>query len=142
MLKFWNSPRVFLIFLVTSRWEYEDREGNCFHQKGAICASRQISLLEKPNKEGFVCITPIPVSQTKKFCQASGYLTVFSKHNSNVFRLQISPDHIQIAVEVRQKPAAFTCLQLLHVLMELCSSRTLNGMKSICGTVICYTCYL
>lgn len=33
-------------------------------------------------------------------------------------------------------------LQLLHVLKELCSSRTLNGMKSICGTEICYTCYL
>lgn len=33
-------------------------------------------------------------------------------------------------------------VQLLHVLSELHSSGTLNGMKSICGTVICYTCYL
>lgn len=33
-------------------------------------------------------------------------------------------------------------VQLLHVLSELRSSGTLNGMKSICRTVICYTCYL
>lgn len=33
-------------------------------------------------------------------------------------------------------------VQLLLVLTELCSSRTLNGMKSTCGTVICYTRYL
>lgn len=65
----------------------------------------------------------------------------FSKHNSNALRLQITPDHTQIAAEVRWKLAEFACLLFLYVLMELCSSRTLNGMKSICTSVICYTCY-
>lgn len=65
----------------------------------------------------------------------------FSKHNSNALRLQITPDHIQTAAEVRSKLAAFACLLFLHVLMELCSSRMLNGKKSICRSVICYTCY-